>query len=86
MDPENSSLHRPSSKVWGYRREKVKEAFISRWDAYSKYAWGLLSLFTLLFLNHLHVTLCLGANKVEFRPKVGFILFQKGSQMSPDGL
>ena len=25
---------------WDKRREKVKEVFISSWDAYSKYAWG----------------------------------------------
>ncbi|KAL1968455.1 hypothetical protein VTN77DRAFT_1984 [Rasamsonia byssochlamydoides] len=25
---------------WEHRREKVKEAFICSWDAYTKYAWG----------------------------------------------
>lgn len=25
---------------WDKRREKVKEAFVPSWDAYSKYAWG----------------------------------------------
>lgn len=25
---------------WNARREKVKEAFISSWDAYDQYAWG----------------------------------------------
>jgi mannosyl-oligosaccharide alpha-1,2-mannosidase len=25
---------------WDARREEVKEAFVTSWDAYSKYAWG----------------------------------------------
>jgi mannosyl-oligosaccharide alpha-1,2-mannosidase len=25
---------------WENRREQVKDAFVSSWDAYSKYAWG----------------------------------------------
>lgn len=25
---------------WDSRRQDVKEAFISNWDAYTKYAWG----------------------------------------------
>jgi len=32
--------HRSRVVDWDARREKVKEAFISSWDAYSKYAWG----------------------------------------------
>jgi hypothetical protein len=33
-----------SSVDWVNRREKVKKAFISSWDAYSKYAWDQLSI------------------------------------------
>ncbi|OAX80881.1 hypothetical protein ACJ72_04783 [Emergomyces africanus] len=28
------------SSNWDHRREKVKDAFVSSWDAYRKYAWG----------------------------------------------
>jgi endoplasmic reticulum Man9GlcNAc2 1,2-alpha-mannosidase len=34
-----------SPEDWDDRREKVKEAFISSWDAYSKYAWGQFPIF-----------------------------------------
>jgi hypothetical protein len=32
--------HAVSEIEWGNRREQVKDAFVSSWDAYSKYAWG----------------------------------------------
>ena len=34
-------LYTPSRAVdWDTRREEVKEAFVTSWDAYSRYAWG----------------------------------------------
>lgn len=38
---------------WNARREQVKEAFISSWDAYDQYAWGMLFLFSRKVLLHL---------------------------------
>jgi len=35
--------HTSRAVYWDNRREEVKEAFISSWDAYSKYAWGSLT-------------------------------------------
>lgn len=29
---------------WAGHREEVKDAFVTSWDAYSKYAWGMSSL------------------------------------------
>jgi hypothetical protein len=29
-----------SENEWDNRRDQVKDAFVSSWDAYSKYAWG----------------------------------------------
>lgn len=29
-----------SAEEWEDRREQVKDAFVSSWDAYTKYAWG----------------------------------------------
>jgi endoplasmic reticulum Man9GlcNAc2 1,2-alpha-mannosidase len=29
-----------SAKLWHDRRELVKDAFVTSWDAYTKYAWG----------------------------------------------
>jgi hypothetical protein len=34
-------LYTPSRVVdWDTRREEVKQAFVTSWDAYSRYAWG----------------------------------------------
>ena len=34
-------LFTPSKVVdWDARREEVKEAFVTSWDTYTKYAWG----------------------------------------------
>jgi mannosyl-oligosaccharide alpha-1,2-mannosidase len=30
----------PPEEEWQERREQVRDAFISSWDAYTKYAWG----------------------------------------------
>lgn len=38
--PVELSRYRSRAVDWDDRREKVKEAFVTSWDAYSKYAWG----------------------------------------------
>lgn len=39
--PRTGLDHYASRAVdWNDRREEVKEAFISSWDAYSEHAWG----------------------------------------------
>ncbi|KAL2012564.1 hypothetical protein VTN00DRAFT_89 [Thermoascus crustaceus] len=38
--PDQLSRYRSRAVDWDDRREKVKEAFVTSWDAYSKYAWG----------------------------------------------
>ncbi|KLJ10937.1 mannosyl-oligosaccharide alpha-1,2-mannosidase [Blastomyces silverae] len=38
--PNGLRLYRWRASNWEHRREKVKEAFVSSWDAYTKYAWG----------------------------------------------
>ena len=41
FSPETNFGGYPSTTAdWDLRRQDVKEAFISSWDAYSKYAWG----------------------------------------------
>ncbi|QSS54594.1 mannosyl-oligosaccharide 1,2-alpha-mannosidase [Histoplasma capsulatum var. duboisii H88] len=38
--PDGLRLYRWKTSNWEYRRERVKDAFVNSWDAYTKYAWG----------------------------------------------
>lgn len=42
LQREQSGLgdYRSKNVDWNERREEVKQAFVTSWDAYSKYAWG----------------------------------------------
>lgn len=43
---------------WDVRREKVKDAFVSSWDAYEKHAWGNIPLLPSKLPEYTHTRLC----------------------------
>lgn len=64
---------------WNFRRDEVKNAFVTSWDAYKRYAWGELfvSRNELIAAN----TDSYGTGNDRYHPVSG-----EGSQMSPKGL
>lgn len=62
---------------WNARREEVKQAFVSSWDAYEKYAFGMKQ----MKLVRYFVAYIGSIGQDQFHP-----ISKTGSQMSPNGL
>ena len=46
---------------WDRHRKEVKDAFVTSWDAYVKYAWGRLIQLLLLYFSQPARALCTGS-------------------------
>ncbi|RMD43948.1 hypothetical protein DV735_g1258, partial [Chaetothyriales sp. CBS 134920] len=41
LEPSRDQKPHPQSELWKQRQEAVKDVFITSWDGYEKYAWGM---------------------------------------------